>query len=62
MKEISTKVSSSVFAQHKSQVNKAIKKAVEDTMKTQKPINEQFVAEFSEYNSIVKFRDKKSTK
>lgn len=48
MKEISPKVSSSVYAQHKSQLNKAIKKAVEDTMKTQKPINEQFVAEFSE--------------
>lgn len=48
MKEISTKVSASVFAQHKTQVNKAINKAVEDTMKTQKPINEQFVAEFSE--------------
>lgn len=48
MKEISAKVSSSVYAQHKSQLNKAIKQAVEDTMKTQKPINEQFVAEFSE--------------
>ena len=33
MKEISTKVSSSVYAQHKSQLNKAIKKAAEDTMK-----------------------------
>ena len=47
MKEISSKISASVFSEHKTQVKQAINKAVEDTLKRQKPTIERFIAEMS---------------
>lgn len=57
MKEISSKISASVFSEHKTQVKQAINKAVEDTLKRQKPTIERFIAEMSKWDIIVELEN-----